>query len=88
MNAFAEIYIHSPIWLKTLMVVLPFVTALAALKIVLTYRLAKEVPRPATRPPSSSYLDLGDEPLTIRSPEAARRLEHLARNYRYRRDGD
>ncbi|MGI9400654.1 MAG: hypothetical protein ACR2O0_05325 [Rhizobiaceae bacterium] len=83
MHSLAEIYIHSPIWLKTLMVILPFVTALMALKIVLTYRLVKGAQRPATRPPSSTYLDLGDEPITIHSPEVARRLEHLARNYRF-----
>ncbi|MGI9400980.1 MAG: hypothetical protein ACR2O0_06975 [Rhizobiaceae bacterium] len=84
MHSIAEIYIHSPIWLKTLMVLLPFVTTLAALKMVLSYRLALKTQQSATRPASSTYLDLGDEPLTIRSPEVARRLEHLAKNYRFK----
>ncbi|MGI9399769.1 MAG: hypothetical protein ACR2O0_00820 [Rhizobiaceae bacterium] len=64
MHTLAEIYIHSPIWLKTLMVVLPFITPLVALKLILVYRLTKKDQRPASLPPSSSYLDLGDEPLT------------------------
>ncbi len=86
MSALFEIYIHSPIWLKTLMVLLPFLTPLAALKIVLDYRLAKgqgtdmHLPLVNTRE--------GDEFLTIRSPEVARRLEDLATMYRYRRDGE
>ncbi len=66
------------------MVVLPFVTALAALKIVLAYRLAKGQ---EMQLPPVNYKE-EDEPLTFRSPEVARRLEDLATMYRYRREGE
>ncbi|MEM7463368.1 MAG: hypothetical protein AAF362_11900 [Pseudomonadota bacterium] len=43
-------------------------------------RVAGDMP-----PPVNSREE--DEPLTIRSPEVARRLEDLATMYRYRREG-